>query len=695
MSTRTVAFLGLAISSVLAAQDGLDALRNADWRERTRIAMRLIEDADFDPLGLVPALVPEAEWTAATGLRGALPYPGRVLDLRRRYPPSRRELPRHEPLLRSSQDLVIAMSPSEAALQILALRHAEQRDDVHDALMAMLVEHPRTGLFELVARRPERTLAWLRANPTASGKQRDQARLLDGLGELGQTELRRWLLEPALAPQAIPRLDPRPWSREEAARILALLHLDDQLDGSNVIRLFEGEQDPAVMAMVDAALDPFLDGEEPERRAKAAAAFAGLDLAPRDARARLATFGRMLQAKSPDERGCAAAALASLAPRIAFDRELVATLFDLANARVAQRQEAEHEARAAAQRTLRGLGAHLTQHGVMAEFDRELRERIATADDQITRRSTIKAMSRLGPLAISPDSVDALTSLVESGEEVTSSLAVHTLMHCGPGASSALLAIVREHESYEPGPGRRHSALAAWAISPDFARDEILGDALGGRMGPGRRTDPKDEHALAEALGVGMDFDEHANAVVRLLGDPRELARRAAIRTLLAHPCRDPEVLQFLPTLVADPDPTLRDLALDLLWQQKLLGADLRPLSAPLCQELAERETAADVRAALALAALWTGEIQTGALEPLLGAISGLPRAGADYPGERRRAARPIPNPLPLAQSDFLVAIEALPKHPAAIGFLELWMSSEDPKFRRAANLARLRMHGR
>lgn len=252
MSTRTVAFLGLAISSVLAAQDGLDALRNADWRERTRIAMRLIEDADFDPLGLVPALVPEAEWTAATGLSGALPYPGRVLDLRRRYPPSRRELPRHEPLLRSSQDLVIAMSPSEAALQILALRHAEQRDDVHDALMAMLVEHPRTGLFELVARRPERTLAWLRANPTASGSSAIRPGCSTGLGELGQTELRRWLLEPALAPQAIPRLDPKPWSREEAARILALLHLDDQLDGSNVIRLFEGEQDPAVMAMVDA-----------------------------------------------------------------------------------------------------------------------------------------------------------------------------------------------------------------------------------------------------------------------------------------------------------------------------------------------------------------------------------------------------------------------------------------------------------
>lgn len=684
------AFWPLAVvaahASVLA-QSPLERLRaEPDWRARNRIARELVADPGLDVRGLLfeardPDWDPDAVmFGGGSGWVFSTDYPHRVIRVRGE------ELPRFTgsgdiddvAIPRSADELVVPRSPERLALGILALRHAERDDVIHDWMLAAMIGRSPWSeeahvLGELAARRIDRTAQLLGVD----GQFHEFRRLIvDLCGVRAEPMLLAWLDEPGMELGVLHDLERRDWDPGTASRLAACVR-DAEL-ATDATYLLRGHVTADAAGAVQDALVTLLGDPDSAVRARAAAAFAIIEPSFAAAPGTVAALAALLGANSRDERGCAAVALARFAIYTELPPTVAGNLFDIACKWTVFTRSVVRDSDAACE-TLVALGDSALNRPTIGSLGRAVEARLESATGYRDRRRYVLQLGHLGPFGASAEGVAAIAdALRDADDDATAYASVRALQRIGPRAAAAFPTLAELIEDDPPESLRPGLVLAAFAVAPSLAA--------------ARFADQLEVPAqLPRHLAMGLAVPGQRRAIAELLAHPRAELRIAAAATLHMRPARDDALVPKLAGLCADADPRVRNAAIALARQQRALGANLAEVGAEAMTRIGgEAATSVAADGHLTLLALVCGVVPVEELPRLIAVIEALPRDATQVPDHPGFDAPP-----PLAQWAFAQAIRALPRCDAAIAFLERWMEGEAWWQPEAAITARISMERR
>ncbi len=679
----------VAVHAAVPAQSPLERLRTEpDWRARNRIAHELVVDPALDVLGLLPALtdVSSEFRESAIGLAGASARRSSMIRVELLRPPiGRWYRDAWEGLFLSTDELVVHRSADELAIQILALRRAEQIDAVHDAIVDASVDSAYDGITELAARRPERAIARLLAHEEFATTPGRIVRKVASMGPPAEGQILRWLDDLALAGFALANLEPRAWDPPTARKLARWIGSSAWAD-QHVLRCLGDGLTPDAADAVESALLDLLEHPAAEYREAGARALAEIEPPLVVRPVTLESLVTMLDAGNDEERASAADALSSLGRRTVLPDQAVRRLETLAFEETEPAMTSmKHDLRSphAAGRALRSLGMYEANREAIARIGVGIVTRIHATTALLPRKRLIEQLESLGPGCANSESITTLAEAAVGSNPSWSMAASAALVHLGPAASAALpplLAAIREapHERR-----RNQLMLAAFAIAPRDAAKE-LGET------------PIDIDEVTAALAHGSWDAGHRREMLGLCGAARSELRLAVLGAISRHGKREDLLLPWLPELAADRDARVREWAIDLALQQASLGAPVEPIVCAACDRLADPALLDPwTRGHLALLALLCGVVPRDSLGRVLSSIAVLPDRGWTGFSETPYPNDAIDPPAPLGKNAFAIAIRNLPKADSSIAFLDTWMDSGDRLLRSAAAAARIEMERR
>ncbi|MBI5852474.1 MAG: hypothetical protein HZB39_15785 [Planctomycetes bacterium] len=683
----------VASHATIFAQSPLERLRaEPDWRARNRIARELVADPGLDVRGLLPALADVgSDFRDSTAGPSGASFGRSSVNRVDLLPPLVGRWYRNawEGLLGSADELVVHRSADELAIQILALRRAEQIDAVHDAIVEASVESSYEGITELAARRPERAIARLLAHEhfvTAPGR---IVRTVANMGPPAEGQILRWLDDPVLASFAVNNLEPRMWDPATAAKLA--LWIGSSMGSSpwadqQLIRCLGGGLSPDAAVAVESALMDLLEHPAAEYRKAGARALAAIDLPLAVSPATLESLVSMLDAEDDAERAAAADAMSRIGRRTALPSQAVRRLATLAfGGTEPAMTSAKHGSPSpeAAGRALRTVGMSEANREVIATIGTEFVTRIRATNALLPRKRLIEQLGSLGPGCASTESIATLADAAGGSSPSWSMAACAALVQLGPAAATALPALFVAIRKAPHELRRNQLLLAAFAMAPRDAGKE-LGEA------------PIDIGELTAALASGSWDARHRREMLGLCGAGRSDLRLAVVGAIRRFGGREDLLLPWLSELAADPDARVRESAIDLALEQAGLGAPVEIIVCAACDRLADPALLDPWRRGhLTLLALLCGVVPRDALGRVLSSIAALPDrgwsgdSGTPYPHDA------VDPPAPLGKNAFAIAIRNLPKADSSIAFLDGWMDSGDRLLRRAAAAARIEMERR